>query len=182
MFNSNINSFYVSHDKERICQGDILQNFKIIYLEGEKLKEAYLPYVVVLSQDCDLCQCKDNKLDDKQSCHQYLPNIMILPAFLTEEVREGFYLNVKHTRMNSEQYKKIQQNKDERYFLLKEDREKSLNELIIDFKIYYTIPYNDVKKQYNDKYLTTINELFRENLSIRFSHYLSRIGLPELNE
>lgn len=55
-----------------------------------------------------------------------------------------------------------------------------LPELVIDFKHYYAIPRDTLFRMYPEHYLVTINQLFRESLSQRFSNYLSRIGLPEL--
>ena len=184
MLKSRIDSYYVSHDKLRLTLGDILQNFKFnVVLNDNSVVEFCYKYLVVVTQDCDLEQWYSNLKENKQEKNQFLANVLVLPAFVAQEVKEGIayknLFNIEQRKIGSDEFKKIKQNKNERYHFLNEDSKLYLQELIIDFKHYLTIPYDIVAYKYKDCYLTTINELFRENLSQRFANYLSRIPLPE---
>ncbi len=80
-------------------------------------------------------------------------------------------------------FKKIKDQKYERFHFLVADSKMQVPELVIDFKHYYTMPRNAIYMMILDEhYLVTIRELFRESLSQRFSYFLSRIGLPEIKE
>jgi len=74
-------------------------------------------------------------------------------------------------------WKQILNNNHSRYHYLKEDKDKGIPELIIDFKHYYTI-HIEVLYNSEDKYLCSLDDLYKEDLSQRFASYLSRIGLP----
>ena len=184
MFQSNITQRYIKHDKDRIYQGDILKNIELRFCENKDVVEISCPYVVILSQDCDLLQCRCNECSQNKENNQYLPNVIVFPAFVDEKLREGNHLleiyDVKQQRINSEKFKEIKQNNNPRYHYLTGNNDFELANLVIDFKLYYTIPYNDLKQKYDKSYIATLNELFREHLSQRFSNYLSRIGLPDI--
>jgi len=89
---------------------------------------------------------------------------------------------IKQERKHSEVWKQIKQNNVDRYHFLSEDKDLQVPDLLIDFKTYYAVGIEWVLAKYQSCYLATINELFREDLSRRFSNYLSRIGLPDLME
>ena len=183
MLTSNVTQYYISHDKDRIHQGDILKDVEIKIYEQGKLFNISCPYLVILSQDCDLEQCKGNKIENGIN-KQYLPNIIAIPAFVDEILRSGNHLEelfkITQEKIDTNRFKIIKRNDNPRYHYLNSCYDIGLPNLILDFKIYYTIPYWELKKQYDKAYLTTINELFRERTSQRFCNYLSRIGLPEI--
>jgi len=118
-----------------------------------------------------------------------MQSILISPAFPSNKLREGTHLseNDKVLRINSKNWKIIQQNNNPRYHFLKESllidqykNEKIITSLALDFKSYFTISRDFLYSQFKEHYIASLNELFRESLSARFSHFLSRIGLPEL--
>ena len=84
-------------------------------------------------------------------------------------------------RISSDEWKRVKQNSNYRYHFLPEQEDKQLPDLAIDFKHYLTLP-REVAYRPNtkNKVFTSLEDLFREHLSSRFAHYLSRIGLPEL--
>lgn len=191
MLKSTINKRYEKHDCARGCQGDIIRDAKIRgVVDGGTVEEIALPYVILLTQDCDLEQSVKNSMTDESAGtvsknNQYLPNVLILPAFPGESVREGDHLkelfSITQDRITSDPWKRIRENNNDRYHFLPSCTAFQIPELIIDFKIYFSILYIELMKFYNNGgYLGTINELFRERLSQRFSNYLSRIGLPEI--
>jgi hypothetical protein len=189
MLKSRIEQRYEKHDCQRICQGDLLRGFKFRAIRGTdaKVVEIGFPFIVILSQDCDLEQGVPPPTSPATGSlpvlSQYLHNILFIPAFPAEIAREGTHLKdlffITQKRIDGDLWRPITQNGNDRYHFLTGNIDLQIPNLLLDFKAYYTIPQEDMLIQYRGSYLATINELFRERLSQRFSNYLSRIGLPE---
>ncbi len=196
---SSITSLYCKQDSGRICQGDILRDFTYRFYSqaNETVEEIIFDYAYVCSQDCDLLQ-HFNKIKSFPASegtnteealltnNQFLPNVLILPAFLVDRFKTGEHLadlnKIKQTAKTTKEIDKIKNNNEERYHFIESNSELHIPELVLDFKYYLSIDYNYVRNNYSLTYLATINELFRERLAQRFSSYLSRIGLPEFNQ
>jgi len=191
---------YGKGDNGRVCQGDILKDIEFVEFTSLTAKSGKLfkyPYLVVLSQDCDLQSdfgreeedIKKTSEEDKslegnnetQDCK--LHTILVCPAYDLNEFKEGKHLEGLSLNMRlfkAGEISKIKGDKYERFHYLHELVDLGIPELVIDFKHFYTIPRDIIYNQSKKSYLATINILFRENLSQRFSNYLSRIGLPTL--
>lgn len=190
MFLSKIDSMYVKLASKRICQGDIFRSIDIIdwnikdNLSEYEISKATLPYIIVMSQDCDLEWDFNNRSEPASVKHdKYLQTILVCPAYNAAEFKAGDHLKSNRLKMqewNSDDYKRIKQQNHTRFHFLEQNQTLQVPQLIVDFKHYYTIPRDALYKMYAEHYLSTINPLFRESLSQRFSNYLSRIGLPEL--
>jgi len=190
---SRIDSCYRKHNAGRIVQGDILKD--IIFIEWDiastdmkdiSLIKNNLPYIVILSQDCDLDNDFKNRKDENAEKHDaYLQSILVCPAYLKADFKSGNHLKSLDMQMETkggDNWKKILKNIDPRYHSLQGDARCQIPDLIIDFKHYYTVPVNYLYGIYPMHYVASLEELFRESLCQRFSFYLSRIGLPEINE
>lgn len=185
-----MDSLYFIKDENRICQGDIFNNIEIkITIQTDnnlEIRDITFPYIVVLTQDCDLSEdylCREGLRKTGESQDKYLQSILICPLFLAEDFRSGNHLSMIDLKMqhqNSGLWGTIINNKNERYHHFNIDRKNQIDELVADFKFYYTIPRNNLYKDADINYKISINKLFRESLSQRFAYYLSRIGLPEL--
>lgn len=193
MLSNKIDSMYVKDTTIiRICQGDILRDVDIIdsYTKdsaGElEFHELILPHIIVMTQDCDLESDFKNRSDISSKLQdKYLRTILICPAYSVFEFRKGKHLEdigLKMAEWNSKIFKQITEQNHPRFHFLEQDQTLQVPKLIVDFKHYYAIPRDILFKMYEDHYLVTINQLFREFLSQRFSNYLSRIGLPILKE
>lgn len=198
---SNINSTYRRLEKDRIHQGDVLLDFQfphIVYFNGETDVEIISnPYCFVISQDCDLDgahnlyevinECPDFNENNPINGNKYLPSIIITPAFLADDVHGGTYLSELGFKMEDKgskkksKWKDITKNNNPRYHFIDSFNEYDFPQLVVDFKIFYTLPYDFIFHNY-DFYHASLNELFRENLSQRFFNYHSRIGLPTFKE
>jgi hypothetical protein len=83
-------------------------------------------------------------------------------------------------KINNSELDRVKKNNIYRYHFLPENKAAQIPDLVLDFKHYFTVPreiaYRDTFKA---AWRTALGDLFREHLSSRFAHYLSRIGLPE---
>lgn len=187
--NSKIDSIFIKHSEARICQGDIFRDFKysgLIVINKISIDESEMifPYLIVLTQDCDLESDHKNHIESKDNQDKYLISILVSPGYIAEHFREGNHLEEYHLKMeriNHERWQKIENNQNPRYHFLKRKISFQIPDLVIDFKHYYTIPRGVLYNNFGDHYIGSINELFREALSQRFAYYLSRIGLPLIN-
>jgi hypothetical protein len=185
----------------RVREGDIFRDIE--YIEDTFLTEdnqigisvLMFPYVVVLSQDCDLesdmrarlnqpplqCEGADKKA---VSTDTVIESILISPAydknlFMAGDHLRGMNLGSMQTwKTKDTRWPILVGNRDPRYHFLPADTTLAFNDMVIDFKHYYTIPRSKLYQEYEEKFIGTLCELYRENLSQRFANYLSRIGTP----
>jgi hypothetical protein len=143
-------------------------------------------YVLILTQACDLEQDHRVRFTQPQpKSNKLLPSILMCHVFTALELRGNSKDSV--DRMSSEMWKRISQNKDERYhFLQKIDSScdvmnDGLPELCLDFKKYFTLPTGELYKriELNEaKRRCVLASPYMEHLCDRFSYFLSRIALP----
>jgi hypothetical protein len=186
---TNIKSVYRQHDKKRIRQGDILRDFDFIEWRGfvganpnkVKLRLRALPYVILLTQDCDLdldftYHTTKQKDDDK-----FLQSILACPAYLAEQFRKGKHLEeigLQMAQITSDRWHNITYNSDPRYHFLPASDTYGMPPVVVDFKHYYGVHIDMLYDVFDRYYHASLNELFREELSQRFSAFLSRVGVP----
>jgi hypothetical protein len=180
---------YFKNNRDRLHQGDIFADVTLVVNATTNesvitVEERRLPYAVVLTQDCDLLQdfsCREIQSDGGDH-DKYLPSIMLSPAYPAESLKLGKHLgdySQKMQQFNSERFKQLKQNNNSRYHFIHSDNSFNVPELVVDFKHYFTIPRDIAYSVIFSGYMVTIARLFRENLSLRFCNYLSRIGLPD---
>jgi hypothetical protein len=113
-----------------------------------------------------------------------LPNVLFCNLAKAEDLRG----TAATTGINSEMWKRISQNKDERYHFLQavdgscDALQIGLPETGIDFKRYFSIPTDELYKRIEigeAKRRCILVSPYLEHLSNRFAHFLSRIALPE---
>lgn len=204
---SNINSKYRHHDSLKIYQGDILRDVDLIVEYTEDGNNQFeMPYIIILSQDCDLDEDFNSyqnyeqknvselsslffeestkKIDHKIKTmyDKLLPSVLVCPAFPAEQVRNGIHLknynNYAMQYLNSDMWNLVKINQNSRYHFLEEYPDYQIPNLVIDFKRHYTLPTHYIYSIFKESYVGSLNELYRERLSQRFFNYLSRIGLP----
>jgi hypothetical protein len=181
----------VKHENgERITQGDIFKNVEflehITELDGNiEVSKIIFPYVVVLTQDCDLAQDFTFRwTEDTKSNHdKWLFSVLVAPLYNLEQLLSGEHLNELNMAMSPISRKKtpgknLIQNETPRYHYLEFPEKVPLVPSVIDFKHYFSVNVVQLKQQKSEKFVCQIGELYREHLSHRFSNYLSRIGLP----
>jgi len=179
-----------SENVERIRQGDIFSNVPYLesYVESKgefELTIYQFPYVVVLTQDCDLEQNKSARLNmrvekDIMENDKHLLSLLVAPLYNSEHLLSGEHLTeigIASQRQNSKLKGPIIKNQNARYHYIEFSDDVIIPNSIIDFKHYFSISLEYMEAHLENR-ICGINPIYRELVSQRFSNYLSRIGLP----
>ena len=176
---------------DRVRQGDIYkevtfyESFKESNGEFELLAYEF-PYVLILTQDCDLEQNKSNRLKNSKDTNglieldKHLISVIVAPLYNAEHLFSGEHLDligIKSQKYNSELKKPIKTNQNPRYHFIEFGDEVVLPDSVIDFKHYFTVSLESLESN-QANFICGISPIYRELISQRFSNYLSRIGLP----
>jgi hypothetical protein len=183
-------SYTKTSPKTRFNQGDILRDIEIItandiniHTSEYAISKIHLSFGIVINQECDLEHDFDCRQTASDNQDKYLPNILLLPAYLPEDFKSGNHRGeISAAKWSEKEFTKIKQNSSFiRFHYIKQNLDFQIPELVVDFKHIYTLGVAIAYKQIDKLYLASISEMFRESLSNRYCHYLSRIGLPEIN-
>jgi hypothetical protein len=129
-----------------------------------------------MTQACDLTQ----DFEPRQNGKPQLPEVLFCQVPMAEELR-------KTPGLASDIWKRIRQNKDERYHFLEgvplecDACGEAIPELGIDFKRYFTLPTEEVYHQIRSGTIRrrcVLISPYLEHLSTRFAYFLSRVALP----
>lgn len=177
--------------KARISQGDIYKDVEFIEYAIEKagvieISKIVFPFVVVLTQDCDLNQDYTVRWarNGGTSHDKKIISVIVAPLYNAEHVYKGEHLSELEMAMaeipkGKSPGKTLRQNQTPRYHYLEFPTNVLIVSSVIDFKHYFTVNVEYLKKHKKRNFICQIGPLFREDVSQRFSSYLSRIGLPE---
>ncbi|MHB8302130.1 MAG: hypothetical protein ACYDC6_04720 [Acidobacteriaceae bacterium] len=170
-------------------QGEIISSvdqyiFRLSEQEAEKLLNAERkmhPYAVVLTQDCDLAQDFNVRSSAQPSAEKLMSNILLCVVYIAETAKNSGTIPV-----GSDIWKRIIQNKDERYQYIREvtaneDGEgKGIPPLLIDFKQAFSLPADLLYEQLrrSAKRRAILTSPYREHLSSRYAYFISRVALP----
>ena len=173
--------------------GDILTDVEYVIFQKEaendkKINEILVtyPYSIVLTQDCDLEQdygCRNTLKKERNSEDKLITSILLCPVFNAADFKSGQHLSdigLISSPWGGELWSSIKSNNHKRFYFLNQDSISKLPDLIIDFKNFFTISSDSLYDVYEEKHCTSVKNLFREDISHRFAHYNSRIGLPKL--
>jgi hypothetical protein len=175
----------------KISQGDIYKDLEVVFdikcvsIETGEMEYTEITYThsIVLTQDCDLEQDYKNREAPEKGHDKYIPCVLLAPAYLAEQLRDGVHLKdvgLSMQKIVSNLWNSVKKNQSLRYHFLAKNLDFNIPDLVVDFKHYFTIPRNFFCEiVIKDKYTASLAPLYREHLSDRFTHYLSRIGLPE---
>src|SRR5258708_1872143 len=137
---------YEKGQAARLQQGDIFR--EVTLFEGVQEEEQdsvtvlqrQFPYIVVLTQDCDLVQDFNNRANSTSLKHdKYLQSVLLCPAYPSEIFKVGKHLEPLHLVMEpwgERDMKKIRQNAIYRFHTLQSYPTLQIPELVIDFKNY----------------------------------------------
>lgn len=175
----------------RICQGDIFRDVEYIEYALEKsgtieVSKIIFPLVLVLTQDCDLEQDYLYRWSRKKQENQdkWLLSVLVAPLYNAEHVYQGEHLSELDLKMQVINQKKspgeyLRGNQLPRFHFLDFPAEIPIVPSVIDFKHYFSVNVKYLHSVKRTHFVCSISPLFREDISLRFSGFLARIGLPE---
>ncbi len=175
----------------RVSQGDIFRD--IDYFENYSEKEGIItiekitfPHVCVLTQDCDLAQdYKFRTSIPQKSQDKFLISVLVAPIYNSEFVLKGEHLSDLGYKMQNftlglkRDFDIIIMNKNPRYHFFDFGKDSSIPPSIIDFKQYFSLNIQYLESIKDSNRVFKLQSLYREDVSQRFSSFLSRIGLPD---
>lgn len=154
-----------------------------------EFSKIHFPYAIVLTQACDLQQDHDAKeqarVNPGKNQDKYLLSVIVAPLYNSNDFFQGKHLEQLGFTMRQFPSKKrtetkdIYRNENKRYHFLSFDNDIPVVDSVIDFKHYFSVSVGYLTSIYAKQYVCSIDDLYRESISHRFSHFLSRIGLPE---
>lgn len=177
-----------------INQCDIFRNVEFTeYVKEEgnviEVSKIVFPHVIVLTQACDLMQDFNarKRISETHTGNQdkFLISVIVAPLYNFEDFRVGTHLEQLGLKMvdyggrSKSPCTNIIKNENKRYHFLSFAQEVPLVESVIDFKHYFTVTVSYLNSIYEDNYICSIDCLYREQISQRFSNFLARIGLPD---
>ncbi|WP_232514238.1 hypothetical protein [Burkholderia oklahomensis] len=175
--------------RRRICQGDIFREVECIERIAEKngvieVHKILFPLIIVLTQDCDLEQDANNRKKDTQNTA--LLSVLVAPLYNAEHVFQGEHLSdlgLKMAQITKGRTPGIDlmRNEKPRYHYVDFPDDVPLVPSIADFKHYFSVHVSYLESIRKTNFVCRLSDLFREDVSQRFSAYLGRIGLPLVN-
>jgi hypothetical protein len=174
----------------RISQGDVIRDVEHVEYVSTKdgvveISKITFPLVVVLTQDCDLAQDYKFRWSKDKTSNQdkLLLSVLVAPMYNAEQVYAGEHLQDLGLQMspinkNKSPGQTLRKNETPRYHYIDFPSDIPVVASVIDFKHYFSINVEYLKKHKKSNFVCQLSELFREDVSQRFSSFLSRIGLP----
>jgi hypothetical protein len=188
--------------QSRVSQGDIYKNIEYIEYADEKEGHIYIskiifPLIIILTQDCDLEQDAlfrgfhgvKGKTQDK-----ILISALVAPIYNADHVFAGTHLDDIHKEhldkieQEEQSMEKIKENKTPGEYLKKNERCRyhylefpdvvPIVPSVIDFKHYFSVNIEQLISMREDHFVCRVSDLYREDISLRFANFLSRVGLP----
>jgi hypothetical protein len=175
----------------RVCQGDIFRDIELIESIHERrgeleVSKILFPLVIVLTQDCDLAQ--DHRVRSPRlttSNHdKQLFSVLVAPLYNVEHVYAGQHLSELGLTMvainkNKTPGANLRNNETPRYHYLEFSDDTPIANSVIDFKHYFSVNVAYLRKLKRTHFVRRVAALYREDISLRFAGFLSRIGLPD---
>lgn len=176
----------------RISQGDLIKDVEYIEYVIEKngnieVSKINFPLIIVLTQDCDLNQDHEFRKNatQKSTNDKQLMSILVAPIYNVDHFYDGTHLSEIGLKMEpfekrpkKSKNKLFVDNEISRYHNLKFPDGVPIVESVIDFKHYFSVNVQYIENLKKTNFIGKVFELYREDISHRFSAFLSRIGLP----
>ncbi len=110
-------------------------------------------------------------------------SVIVAPLYNAEHLYNGEHLSELEMEMAKINRRKspgnnLRQNQTPRYHFIEFPENIPIVPSVIDFKHYFTVNVEYLKRHKKKNYVCQIDVLYREDISQRFSSFLSRIGLP----
>jgi len=175
----------------RVAQGDVIRDVDYIEHVHERggileVSKVRFPAVLVLTQDCDLEQDHTHrkaKASERTSEDKLLFSVLVAPLYNVEHVYTGQHLSELKQRMQQINRGRspgdnLRRNETPRYHFLDFPATVALPPSVVDFKHYFSVNVAELKRRKSRDFVCQLADLYREDVSQRFSSFLARIGLP----
>ena len=178
---------------DQICQGDFFQNVRYNYIdseddEGVNVIEFEFPMAIIISQACDVIAMEDIVNNKSGKPAKFMPSILMCPIYdksaskSGDHIKEAFSLlslNIVEEPIYFKDDLKTA-DKDWHYrfhsLTIETGAEKVLENAIVDFKHYFTVPISYLISHKKDR-LLHLDDLFAEQITLKFSTYLARVAI-----
>jgi hypothetical protein len=179
-----------TQNKAKLSQGDIFRDIEMVEWIRDDAVEIVVsrivfPLVIVLTQDCDLDQDYTSRWSHKKTATEdkKIFSVLVSPLYNAEQVYQGKHLEDLGQAMqviskNRTPGKTLRNNETPRYHYLEFPDHVPIVESVVDFKHYFSVNVETLKRLKRTRFVCKVGELYREDISQRFASYLSRIGLP----
>lgn len=185
-------------ESENICQGDVFQNVKYSYIDEDKddsveIVEYTFPMAIVVSQACDVISMGDMVCEQGGKATKFMPSILMSPIYDIEKAKKTDHLKKAFEELSikkldgkddclfyKDDIKVVEKDWHYRFHNLsvKVKNNVVLEKAIIDFKHYFTVPATYLIKKRKNR-LFHLDDLYAEQITLKFSTYLSRVAIPE---
>ena len=179
---------------DKICQGDIFRNVRYNYIdseddEGVNIIEFEFPMAIIISQACDVIAMEDVVNNKSGKPAKFMPSILMCPIYDKSASKSGDHIKVAFSLLSlniveepiyfKDDLKTADKDWHYRFHSLtiETGTEKVLENAIVDFKHYFTVPISYLISHKKD-WLLHLDDLFAEQITLKFSTYLARVAIP----
>lgn len=183
--------------KINICQGDVFHDVHYTYIDSEnndnvEIVEFVFPMAIIVSQACDVNSMGEIISDKSGKATKFMPSILMCPIYDVDEVKKTSHLENVFKELNIQKI----DGKDERLlygddikvakkdwhyrfhnFSISINDNNVLDNALIDFKHYFTVPASYLMKNRN-KRAFHLEDIYAEQITLKFATYLSRVAIP----
>lgn len=185
---------YMSKLTDQLCQGDIFQNVKYSYIDSEdedgaNIVEYEFPLAIIISQACDVIAMEELILNKAGKPAKFMPSILMCPIYERNISKSGEHIKNAFDQLSLEFKVENTYQRDD-YNVARRDWHYRIHALtveanenividnaVIDFKHYFTVPITYLIAHKNDRILH-LDDLFAEQITLKFSTYLARVAIP----
>ena len=174
---------------DQICQGDIFQNVKYSYIdseddEGVNVVEYEFPMAIIVSQACDVIAMEEIMVKKSGKPTKFMPSILMCPIYENTSAKTGQHIKDAFDNMSlkfesentyqTDDYKVAKRDWHYRIHALTVESENKviLENAIIDFKHYFTVPISYLISHKKDRVLH-LDDLFAEQITLKFATYIN---------
>lgn len=183
---------YPAKETDDILQGDIFRDVSYIYKTSETpdyvdITEFQFPYAIVISQSCDI-SAMSKLIENGGKTLKFMPSVLVAPIYDKEALKSGDILDEvinavdfkmqKEPVFSSKSFGVIENDDHARFHILTfKDNPTDFNTPMVDFKQYFTVSA-EYLKSIREKRICHLEQLFCEQITLRFANYLSRVAIP----
>lgn len=179
---------------DQICQGDIFENVKYNYIvseddEGINIIEYEFPLAIIISQACDVIAMEELVQNGAGKPAKFMPSILMCPIYEHNAAKSGQHIKDAFEQLSlnfesentyqGDDYKVAKRDWHYRIHALTVETNKDvvIENAVIDFKHYFTVPITYLITHKSNRILH-LDDLFAEQITLKFSTYLTRVAIP----